>query len=333
MNTELLSLFQTLAQCAEELKLTVFVVGGFVRDCLLGLRISDADVDVVLEGDTTAYAERLHNALGGEIATHPKFLTKKLHSLEGVAVCEIDIIQARTESYVVPGALPMVRAGTLREDLERRDFSINCLACALELSPALLDGTLRRDQIVGTNQAFSDLKGPLLRVLHEKSFQDDPTRLFRLLRYQSRLGASIETATQRLFESAIEQRVLESISAFRIASELWKILHEKNVVAMWTMLQRYGLLQRRPFRGLATPEFLQGLSVLARKENVSDLEWLCLMSLFIVEADLPDFWQTTNTPKAGKKLVKSSRAAILGDESADLTEELRSVSEIFKQIQ
>src|SRR5215218_9533185 len=149
----------------------VYVVGGAVRDVLLGR--TPHELDFVVEGDAVAVARRAAETLGGRVIVHDRFGTATVEAPEAV----FDLAGARRERYSRPGALPDVELGaTLREDLERRDFTVN--AIALHLS----DGAL-----VAYPGAREDLGARVLRVLHDRSFLDDPTRLLRLARYAARL--------------------------------------------------------------------------------------------------------------------------------------------------
>ncbi|MBV9171502.1 MAG: CCA tRNA nucleotidyltransferase, partial [Chloroflexi bacterium] len=146
------------------------LVGGAVRDLLLGG--APTDLDVVVEGD----AEPVARSLGAALRAHDRFGTFTV-SLKGYSY---DFVRARSERYPAPGSLPEVAPGSLAEDLARRDFTVNALAIAL--------GGERRGELTGVADALVDLDQGILRVLHDDSFIDDPTRLMRLVRYQSRLG-------------------------------------------------------------------------------------------------------------------------------------------------
>lgn len=154
-----------------------WVVGGAVRDALLG--VAPRELDVVVEGPI----EPLLAALGGEAVEHDRFGTATVTLPDG----RVDVVRARAETYSAPGALPDVRPGTLAEDLARRDVTVNTLA----LRPA--DGHL--ECVAG---ALEDLRAGVLRVLHDSSFRDDPTRVWRIARYAARLGFTIDDATRRL---------------------------------------------------------------------------------------------------------------------------------------
>ncbi len=188
----------------------VHLVGGAVRDLLRGG--TPAELDVAVEGDTTG----LLTALGGLPLRHERFGTATVRSGD----CRIDVAMTRAERYPSPGALPEVRPAGLAEDLGRRDFTVN--AIALDLA----DGRLRE-----APGAQDDLRAGLLRVLHDGSFVDDPTRLWRLARYRARLGFEVEPRTRELAREAVAANALATVSKTRIGNELRLALAEPDPVA------------------------------------------------------------------------------------------------------
>lgn len=190
------------------------VVGGCVRDALLGR--PTRDLDVMAEGDATALAADCAAAWSARIESFGRFGTSRIVLQGGF---KLDIATARAETYPEPGALPVVTAATLEEDLARRDFTVN--AMAVLVGPDGLGETL--DPFGGE----SDLKAGVLRVLHPKSFVDDPTRLLRAARYAARLGLKPDPGTRKLMNSA---KGLGAVSRERIRQELWRILEEGNPI-------------------------------------------------------------------------------------------------------
>ena len=162
----------------------VYLVGGAVRDLLRGGR--PLDLDLVVDGDPVA----LTGQLGGDARIHDRFGTSTV-KLDGFT---FDIARARAETYARPGALPEVAPAGLEQDLRRRDFTVNAIAIAL--------GQPKPGELHAPPGALDDLEGRLLRVLHDRSFEDDPTRMLRLARYASRLGFSAESHTRDLLEAA-----------------------------------------------------------------------------------------------------------------------------------
>jgi tRNA nucleotidyltransferase (CCA-adding enzyme) len=201
----------------------VYVVGGAVRDVLLGSE--PHELDFVVEGDAVAVARRT----GGRVIAHERFGTATV-TLPGGAT--FDLTSARRERYERPGALPDVELGaSLREDLERRDFTVNAIALHLA------DG-----ELISHPQARQDLDARRLRVLHDRSFLDDPTRLLRLARYAARLGFEPEERTDRLAAEAIAAGALDTVTGSRLGAELRLLLREPQPAALLA-LERHELGQ------------------------------------------------------------------------------------------
>jgi tRNA nucleotidyltransferase (CCA-adding enzyme) len=215
--------------CAEEMGFSAYVVGGLVRD--LFLRRETLDLDVVIEGDGLAFASRFAADHGARLTLYKRFKTANLVLPDGP---EIDVATARTEIYDHPAALPLVRPGSIEDDLFRRDFSINTLAVCLnpKYFGDLLDPFGARD----------DIEGKLIRVLHDRSFIDDPTRMFRAVRFEKRFAFMIEDGTISLIDEALSAGLVERLSGYRIASELRLILREENPLPIVRRLEGLGLL-------------------------------------------------------------------------------------------
>jgi tRNA nucleotidyltransferase (CCA-adding enzyme) len=212
-------------------------VGGLVRDLCLQRELREPlDLDVVVEGDGLNLAQQLASELGGRLVSHPRFLTSTVILPDGV---EIDVATARTETYPVSGSLPVVQPGTLRQDLFRRDFSINSLAAPI--TPAGLG------EVLDLTEGLSDLREGRVRVLHAGSFVDDPTRLFRAVRFEQRLGFHMEAKTLRLAESAILRETLANISRERVRNELILVCQERESLAGLRRLQALGVLAQLGF--------------------------------------------------------------------------------------
>ncbi len=206
----------------------VDLVGGAVRDLLLSR--TPRELDVVVKGDVVDLARSLEARLGAKATVHERFGTA-LVELDEV---RIDLARRRAESYAFPGALPEVRPGDRQEDLERRDFTVN--AISLSLTGEEL-GKLR-----SVEHAQDDLQASTLRVLHERSFIDDPTRLMRLARYCARLHFGIEANTARLARAAIDGGALQTISGARLGAELRLALAEPDPIAALGQLDHLGIL-------------------------------------------------------------------------------------------
>jgi tRNA nucleotidyltransferase (CCA-adding enzyme) len=222
-----------LAEAREDVEL----VGGAVRDLLLGN--DPRELDVVVDGTAEAFADQLVSILDGRLAADGVRCRIDVHERFGTACVawdggRIDVAGRRAESYAAPGVLPDVRAGTPEEDVRRRDFTVNAVAVAL--------GGARRGQLRAAAHALEDLVAARLRVLHDDSFIDDPTRLLRLARYRARLRFEPDEHTARLAAEAIAAGALATVSHARIGAELRLALAEPDPVATLESLQQLGVL-------------------------------------------------------------------------------------------
>ncbi len=239
-----------IAQAADSHGIQAHLVGGAVRDALLGIPVGDIDITVV--GLTPEFAREVAGALEGEVVASSQFNTFAL-STSGR---RIDLAMARHETYAQPGALPAVVPGTMRQDLARRDFAINAMA-------ASITGSSFGD-LLDPFDGKSDLKLRLVRVLRESSFKDDATRILRAARYAVRLGFTLESETERLIERGTP--FLDTISPARIRDEFARVLHESRAVGILELLHRLGAL---PAIHPALKLKEQTLNALRRAEQLS----------------------------------------------------------------
>ncbi len=205
-----------------------FLVGGAVRDALLGRPIED--VDVVVEGNGVELAEWLVARFGGRAHPHEAFLTAAVHLMDGI---RLDVATARTEFYRSPAALPEVETSAMRQDLYRRDFTIN--AMAINLTPGRFGDLL--DFFGGQR----DLERRQIRVLHSLSFLDDPTRAIRAVRFATRLGFDVAAETRQLIHVAVLEGVFSRLSGERLRDEVAELLEEGHPVEALVELERLGL--------------------------------------------------------------------------------------------
>ena len=192
-----------------------YLVGGSVRDLLRG--VEPRDIDVAVEGDAVELARTVAERIGGDERGHDRFGTATVEA-PGLSV---DFAQTRRERYPQPGALPEVEPAPLEEDLRRRDFTVNAMAAGLS-----------RDRLGELYDPFGgerDLRDRAIRILHEGSFADDPTRLLRALRYEARLGASLDPRSEELALEAVAGRALDTVSGKRIRVELIFLLEEEEM--------------------------------------------------------------------------------------------------------
>jgi tRNA nucleotidyltransferase (CCA-adding enzyme) len=199
-------------------RVPAYLVGGAVRDLLLG--IEGADLDVAIEGD----AEALTDLPGFQLEREGLFLTGRLE-LDGH---RIDVARTREESYPRPGALPQVRPAAISDDLARRDFTVNAMALPLAAQSQLLD----------PHGGVEDLRAGLLRVLHPASFVDDPTRALRAARYAARFGFELEAGTERLLREAD----LATVSDDRVQNELRRTAAEPDPAAVLRLILEWGVM-------------------------------------------------------------------------------------------
>ncbi len=221
-----LGILRTVTDLAAERGAPLYLVGGVVRDLLLGRET--LDLDLVVEGDAQGLARDLALRLGGRAVAHDQFGTAKLTA----GALTIDLAMARLERYARPGALPEVRPGSLDDDLRRRDFTINAIAVALAPGPF--------GQLIDPLGGRADLRARLIRVLHDRSFVDDPTRLLRALRYQARFRFRLEERTRELLLR--DAGGLAQVSSDRVRHELQRTLEEGEPERALQAAQETGVL-------------------------------------------------------------------------------------------
>ena len=223
------SLLRLAGTVADEAGTRVYTVGGFVRDLLL--RHENLDVDLVVEGDGIAYAERLGARLSAKVTSHPKFGTAVLTLSDGF---KVDVATARTEYYEYPAALPTVEHSSIKMDLYRRDFTVNALAVCLngERYGELLD-------FFGGQQ---DLRDRTLRIIHNLSFVEDPTRILRAARFEVRFGMHLSKHAEQLTANAVQMGLLDKVAGIRIFTEFSMLLQETRPWAILARLNALGVL-------------------------------------------------------------------------------------------
>lgn len=227
---EIRSLLEKIGQLAADLGVEAYAVGGFVRDLLL--RTSNFDIDIVVEGDGIAFAEEFARRHGGRARAHEKFSTAVLILPDGF---KIDVASTRMEYYLEPGALPTVEHASLKLDLYRRDFTINTLALALNRQ--------HFGELFDFYGAREDLNSRVLRVLHNLSFVEDPTRAFRAIRFEQRLGFKIGAHTESLLRSAVRMGFIDKVGGPRLFNELVAILREETPFSAIRRLDDFDLLR------------------------------------------------------------------------------------------
>ena len=207
-----LTLLMAIAQEAAAIDMPLYLVGGSVRDMLMGEPVKD--LDLVAEGDAPSLASEVSRERSGQVTVYPRFRTATV-KLDGQ---RFDLATAREETYSRAGALPRVTPSTIQADLGRRDFAVNAMAIAVS-GP-------RSGHLLDPFTGEEDLKVGHIRILHPRSFIDDPTRILRAIRYEQRLGFGLERETNRLLLEAVEGGPLDTVSGDRIRRELGLMLDE-----------------------------------------------------------------------------------------------------------
>jgi tRNA nucleotidyltransferase (CCA-adding enzyme) len=212
----------------DELEYSVYAVGGFVRDLLL--KVENFDVDIVVEGDGIRLAEAFEKKFPCRIRTHKKFGTAIILLPDG---SKVDVATARWEFYDSPAALPTVERASIKTDLYRRDFTINTLA--VQLNPKSFG------ELIDFFGGVKDTKEKVIRVLHNLSFVEDPTRVFRAIRFEQRFGFQIGKHTQNLMKNAVKVGFLERLSGGRVLSEIILILQEEDPLPALKRMRDFNL--------------------------------------------------------------------------------------------
>jgi tRNA nucleotidyltransferase (CCA-adding enzyme) len=239
LNPEVIRHLEICGRIGDERDTNTYAVGGFVRDLLL--KRPGVDIDVVVEGDGVAYSKALVSELGGDLQTYDDFGTATIVSDGGL---RLDIASARRETYEQPGELPKVSVGNLKDDMFRRDFTVNSMALSLN-SRSL-------GHLVDFFSGERDISRGMIRVLHDKSFEDDPTRILRAIRFETRFGFNIEPKTERLIQEALSSGMLGRLTPERKRYELELMLSEEKAAVSIERMRKLKVL-RHLAPGLKSP--------------------------------------------------------------------------------
>ncbi len=233
-----------------------YLVGGAVRDLLLVDSFVSNDFDFVIEGDARIIAREFQIKYEGDLEVFDSFLTAKILNCKKFNnIREIDFASARKESYAKGGALPKVGSSSIKEDLSRRDFSINAMAILVsDLLKCISDGKLEKEKliqyVIDKFDGINDLRARKISVLHDKSFIDDPTRIFRAFRYKARIDGSFDEKTEELIREAIKLNVFQTISEGRKKKEILKIRHEDKAKNILDEMKDYKILEIKDDYGI-----------------------------------------------------------------------------------
>ncbi len=223
-------LLRSAGRYAEDMGFRAFVVGGLVRDLVLNQE--NSDIDLVIEGEGMRFARKFAQKYNADVCCYEKFGTAILTFSDG---CKLDVATARTETYEHPAALPKVLPGSIRDDIHRRDFTINTLT--ISLNPGHFG------ELLDFFNAMKDIKKKLIRVLHNLSFIDDPTRVFRAVRFEQRFGFKIVRTTEGLIKDIVAMNLFDRLADYRISSELKLILQEKDPLPAIKRLEGLGIFK------------------------------------------------------------------------------------------
>jgi len=289
------SFIRKAGELAQKEQQRLYLVGGVVRDILLSR--PSIDFDLVVGGDAIAFAKKLARTNRAVITTHPRFGTAKLqwHNRD------IDVATARAESYSTPGALPRVKPGPIIDDLARRDFTVN--AMAVELNPRHFG------ELLDPHGGKADLQAKIIRVLHDKSFTDDATRIWRALHYEQRLDFKIEPATLKALTRDVD--MLGTISGTRIRHELDRILEDELPEKILQRADELKVLDKL-HPSLKGDFWLSETFALAREQYSPDLPppllYLALLTYRLKAKDIEQIITSLTLPKASSRILQETQA-------------------------
>ena len=310
---------------AESRKERVVIVGGFVRDLVMRRSVGDYDLDVVVEGDGLEFSRALQREVGGERREHVSFLTSKLFSPfllrngEAPFLSEVDVATARSEEYERPGALPVVKPTTIEKDLWRRDFSSNALALSLQVYRDFLKGALTQEalptHVIDPCGGLADIHNRTVRILHPQSFIDDPTRLFRAVRYVVRLGFNFDRGTFAGFYEAVRGGALATLSPRRVWNEVVTALGEEAPAHVVQEFVERGLFSHLPIIDTATgDDVVDALAAITPyRSSVSSEQFTeaakVIILAFLLQNGREAIAQATSE---GTKMIKRAKSAAVG---------------------
>ena len=268
----------------------IYLVGGAIRDLLMGEPV--ADLDITVENDASTVAHELAARLSGRVVARSQFGTFKVD----MAGESVDVVTSRRETYRKPGALPTVSPSTVDDDLQRRDFTINAIALRLAPEPVVV-----LDPCGGQD----DIRSRIIRVIHDRSFRDDATRMLRAVRYEQRLGFSLSHDTEALLTS--NASYLDTISGDRLRREMGIIFREEKAPAILLRAARLGLLAAL-YRHLPSEEELERrLSImLALARDGNPRSYLALLAVAMNESQAERFIQRLKMPPTEAKAVRDA---------------------------
>lgn len=301
INYEIRNILFAASEISKEYNKEVYLVGGQVRDIILGNKSNDLDFVVI--DDAIYFLKKLHERIGGEVKCYKNFLSGSIELKKGI---NIDITTARKEIYEKPGSLPIVFKGNLLEDIKRRDFTINCLLVDIKKLPDL--------EILDFVDGIKDLNNKEIRILHEKSFIDDPTRMIRAIRFACKLGFEIEKDTKKSLLNSVERGYIKFVNEDRIFREIVKILSINEKYIGIRMLYKYNLFQNTFLSNYINEKIIEyfriienNLSLIRNLYNITSetMDVINLLILFhnINLSYLLELFQKLNIQKKIRKII------------------------------
>ncbi|MQF69689.1 CCA tRNA nucleotidyltransferase [SAR202 cluster bacterium AD-804-J14_MRT_500m] len=310
---ESIKLLHCAIDSARALKIPIYLVGGPVRDLLLG-RACD-DLDLVVVGQVQHLSSVISDRLGAEVVYHNQFGTATII----LDTHRLDLTTARKEFYKYPGSLPEVTAGSLMDDLHRRDFTINAMAIELGVRPAL---------IVDPYGGRQDLEERTVNALHHLSFKDDPTRILRAIKFEQRLGFELGQYTEKWIRKSLSNGVLDSISNFRLQRELNQIFREHSAKHSIVRAGTLGFWEAL-FRPLGNASWINDLP--ERNVHKQDTRFISAVSYNLSRVESEEFIRRLDMPKNWRNSVRDivslkeieSELKLEGLSNADIYERLK----------
>ncbi len=293
------NLLKKIGQMGDEMNCPVYIVGGFVWD--LFLNVENLDIDVVVEGKSISFARRLARFLKKRISVHTKFSTATIEVEDDL---KIDVAMVRREIYEYPGALPQIKSGSLKEDLFRRDFSLNAMAVKLNSK----DFGFLIDFFYGEE----DMKKGVVRTLYNLSFIEDPTRIFRAIRFEQRYDFCMDENTQHFLRWAVKNDFLKQVSKERIREEIIAILNECAPQKAIKRMAEFKILEaihpkikitgkiRNDFGKVKDVLFLFTLPLI--EDTVE--KWLIYFLVLVQDLNYSDTMQVCNELRFNKRWIK-----------------------------
>lgn len=259
---------------ADEYNINAYIVGGIVRD--LFLNKSDVDIDLTVEGNGMEFAKYVADKLKGVYKGFEKFKTGKVFLKNKIV---IDITSARKEFYKSPAALPDIDFTNLKFDLYRRDFTINAMAIQINKKKFGL--------FIDPFNGYKDLKNKIIKVLHDKSFIDDPTRILRAIRFEQRFNFKIETKTLEILKNSLKINIFDKVSGERLTDEFLQIFKEKNIYKILKKAEELGILKKindKIIINNKTHKMLVNFNKLKMEPYLNDVDKNCIFFMIVINS-------------------------------------------------